>query len=108
MRVKAMRVVGCWTVSLLAALSAAAWAGDELSKPMPVLFGKQPLDVEHSGHAAPFFGDLDGHGRKDLLVGEFYQGRLRVYRNVGGKGQPKFEDYSIFKDGDRSGCIWAS
>ena len=52
--------------------------------------------------------DFDNDGRKDLLVGEYYQGRLRIYRNVGGKGQPKFEDYSIFKDGDRSGCIWAS
>ncbi len=97
-----------WLTAALIALAPVAGADDDLSKPTPVLFGKSQLDVEHSGHAAPFFGDFDGDGRKDLLVGEYYQGRLRIYANSGGKAEPEFADYTIFKDGDRSGCIWAS
>ncbi len=95
------------TIALvMAALSSAAWAGDELSKPMPVLFGKSQLDVELFGHAAPFVADIDDDGRQDLLVGESYQGRMRIYRNVGGKAEPKFADHTPFKDGDRTGCLW--
>ena len=97
-----------WLTTALVALAPAAGADDDLSKPTPVLFGKSQLDVEHSGHAAPFFGDFDGDGLKDLLVGEYYQGRLRIYHNVGRKASPKFEEYTIFKDGDRAGCIGAS
>jgi hypothetical protein len=102
-----MRLFQWLTAAALVALAPAAPA-DDLSKPAPVLFGKSQLDVEHSGHAAPFFGDFDGDGRKDLLVGEFYQGRLRIYHNVGRKASPKFEEYTTFKDGDRAGCIYAS
>jgi len=41
-------------------------------------------------HAAPFVVDWDGDGRPDLLVGQFVQGRLRIYRNVGTANEPKF------------------
>ncbi|MEX2027459.1 MAG: hypothetical protein WEH44_09160, partial [Pirellulaceae bacterium] len=80
----------------------------ELTDPVPVLVGGKPLDVERVGHAAPFVGDADGDGVKDLLVGEFYRGQLRVYKNVGTNGQPRFESYTLLRDGDESGCVHAS
>ena len=34
------------------------------------------------GHAAPYLYDFDGDGKRDLLVGQFGEGKLRIYRLV--------------------------
>ena len=65
--------------------------------PVPVLAGDRPLDVEREGHAAPFLGDLDGDGKLALLVGQYFEGRLRIYRNVGTRDKPKFDAYTWFE-----------
>jgi hypothetical protein len=84
-----------------------AVAGD-LLPPIPVRVGEEVLDVEHMGHAAPFVGDYNNDGVNDLLVGEFYKGRLRIYENAGTNSEPRFEGYRVFQDGAPSGCIFAS
>ncbi|NQT11141.1 MAG: M48 family metalloprotease, partial [Planctomycetes bacterium] len=80
----------------------------DLAPPVRVMAGGKPIDV--GGCAAPFFGDFDGDGRKDLLVGQYDYGRLRIYRNIGANAQPKFDSFEWFKAGGRiagvpSGCI---
>ncbi len=97
----------CTACAVLALVCSRA-GGAELESPVPILAGGKPIDVVHSGHAAPFVGDFDGDGCKDLLVGEFYKGRLRIYRNVGTNAKPQFEGFTVFQDGAPSGCIWAS
>jgi hypothetical protein len=42
-----------------------------------------PIRVEAPGYAAPCWADVDGDGKKDLLVGQFNQGKIKVYRNLG-------------------------
>jgi hypothetical protein len=46
--------------------------------------GGRPINVD-MGHAAPFVADLKGDGDMVLLVGQFGQGKLRLYPNVGSR-----------------------
>jgi hypothetical protein len=94
------------TVGLLTL--AAPASGEELKElrpPIHALAAGKPLDVEHQGHAAPFFGDFDGDGLPDLLVGQFQEGWLRVYRNAGSRGAPKFEAHTYFTAGGERGRV---
>jgi hypothetical protein len=77
----------------------------DLEKPVKILAGKLPLDVQRSGHAAPFVGDFDGDGLPDLLVGQYTDGKLRIYRNVGTPKRPRFDGYEWFKAGGDFGRV---
>ena len=70
-----------------------------LNPPERVLAGDRPIDIERTGHAAPFFGDIDNDGLPDLLVGEYFDGRVRAYRNVGTEQEPKFSEFEWIKAG---------
>ena len=66
--------------------------------------GFRPCDTL-SDNANPWFGDFDGDGKPDLLVGQgafssaYSQGgRLRIYKNLGEKGRPRFGDPVWFDD----------
>jgi hypothetical protein len=39
--------------------------------------------VESPGYAAPCWADIDGDSKKDLLVGQFSNGKIRVFKNLG-------------------------
>jgi len=49
--------------------------------------------------------DLDGDGRPDLLVGQYDGGKLRVYRNTGTAGAPKFDTHTYFVAGGKPGRV---
>lgn len=42
-----------------------------------------PVRVDNPGFAAPCWADIDGDGQKDLLVGQYSGGAIRVYKNLG-------------------------
>jgi FG-GAP-like repeat len=93
------------TIAAIVCLTAMPAGAGELLPPVKVAAGEQPIDVGRIGHSAPFVGDFDGDGLDDLLVGEFYDGRLRIYRNGGTRGQPRFEDYVWFEAGREPGRV---
>ena len=76
----------------------------EFQPPMRLGVGGKPIDTA-IGHAAPFVGDFDGDGVRDLLVGQFGEGLLWVYRNEGTNQQFKLATGAKFKDGNKDGRV---
>ena len=76
----------------------------DLLPPVRLEAAGSPIDVD-VGHAAPFVHDWDGDGRRDLLVGQFGGGRLRVYRNVGGDAAPHFAEHTWFEADGRPATV---
>ena len=78
--------------------------GGELLAPVRLEANGKPIDTA-IGHAAPFVGDFDGDGVPDLLVGQFGDGLLWVYKNVGTAAAPKLAAGAKFKDGAQDGRV---
>jgi len=73
-------------LSLVAATPAFA---QELGKPVRLEAGGKPIDTE-VGHATPALYDWDGDGKRDLLVGQFGGGKMKIFKNTGSDGKPTF------------------
>ncbi len=69
-----------------------------LGAPIQVKDGDRAIDVE-IGHAAPLLEDWDGDGKPDLLVGQFGNGKLRLYRNAGTAAEPRFKGFEWVQAG---------
>jgi len=76
----------------------------EFLPPVRLEAAGKPIDTQ-IGHAAPFVGDFDGDGVRDLLVGQFGDGILWVYRNTGTNSKPRFAAGVKFKDGGPDGRV---
>src|SRR5262245_6858705 len=61
----------------------AACSAAEFQPPIRLMAGSESVRVESPGWACPCWTDIDGDGQKDLLVGQFNQGKIRVYKNLG-------------------------
>ena len=91
---------------LLMGLAAPAAEGParELAPPVRLEAAGKPIDTD-IGHAAPFVGDFDGDGVNDLLVGQFGDGILWIYRNEGTNARPKLAAGVKFKEGKKDGRV---
>jgi hypothetical protein len=60
----------------------------------------KPIDVE-VGHLVPCVVDWNGDGKKDLLVGQFAGGKIRLYLNQGTDNAPVFKDFTYLQAGGK-------
>jgi hypothetical protein len=105
-----------WTAFILALLGQAPPAAKpapppppprlapDLAPPIRLEAAGKPIDTE-VGHAAPFVGDFDGDGRRHLLVGQFGDGLLWIYRNTGSGHSPRLAAGVKFKNGVKDGRV---
>jgi len=77
---------------------------DDLAPPVRVEAAGKPIDTA-VGHAAPFVGDFDGDGVNDLLVGQFGDGLLWIFRNEGSNSDPRLAAGVQFKGGEKEGRV---
>jgi hypothetical protein len=89
----------------ICAWTAAFASGDELAPPVKLTAAGNPIDVARSGHSAPWLGDIDGDGRNDLLVGEYDEGRCRVFLNHGTNEAPRFREFTWLRAGADLGRV---
>ena len=68
---------------LVAGLAAGVLPAAEFDKPVMLKAGGKPIRVESPGYACPSWADIDGDGKAELLVGQFNQGKIRVYKHLG-------------------------
>jgi hypothetical protein len=92
-------------LALLLATPAFAGPPGELLPPVQVQAGGKALDIQRAGHAAPFVGDFYQDGSLCLLVGQFDEGRLRVYRNTGTRARPRFDQFTWFEAGGKVASV---
>jgi hypothetical protein len=89
-----------WCCILGSLLTAANPVTGELAPPVLIQAGGRPINVD-LGHAAPFMADVKNDGHMVLLVGQFDQGKLRLYPNVGTKKGPRFDRFEWFQVGGK-------
>jgi hypothetical protein len=64
----------------------------EFEAPFLAQAGGKPIEAQ-VGHLAPILYDFDRDGLPDLAVGTFAPGNIRLYRNVGEPGRPRFDKF---------------
>jgi hypothetical protein len=71
------------TTILFAPLLAAP-QGPQFEPPVRMRAGDSFVQVEAPGFACPCWHDVDNDGKKDLVVGQFAGGKMKVWKNLGG------------------------
>ena len=73
------------TLSVAACLVAAPLAAQapQFEAPVRMKANGEYVKTEKPGYASPAWADVDGDGKKDLVVGQFADGKMKVYRNLG-------------------------
>ncbi len=82
------------------AVAPAAAGEAKLAKGVMLEAAGKPIDAE-IGHLVPRACDWNNDGKKDLLVGQFASGAIRLYLNEGTDAAPVFGESSLLQAGGK-------
>ncbi len=71
------------TLTLFVPLALATPQGPQFEAPVRMKAGDSFIACEAPGFACPAFHDVDGDGKKDLAVGQFNDGKIKIYKSTG-------------------------
>ena len=94
---KAHMLAGCAAVCLAMVCPGAS---AELQPGVRLEMAGKPINGE-VGHLVPTVVDWNGDGKKDLIVGQFGKGRIRVYLNEGTDAKPTFKSFKYLDAGEK-------
>ncbi len=77
-----------------------AVAGSKFQQGMKLQAAGKPIDIK-TGHLVPCVSDWNSDGNKDLIVGQFTKGAIRLYLNQGTDTEPVFNDFSFLQAGGK-------
>jgi hypothetical protein len=69
--------------ALVLAGGVASARAQQFEPPVRLKAGDVPIRVESPGYAFPCWAELPGTGKKHLVVGQFNQGKIRTFKQVG-------------------------
>jgi hypothetical protein len=76
-------------VALGLAMLAGTCGAAEFEPPTRLKAGDKFIRVESPGYACPAWADVDGDGKPELVVGQFAQGKMKLFKHL---GNLKFEE----------------
>ena len=85
-------LVGLWLGLLCLTASA------DLQEGVRLKAGGEVVEVD-MGYLVPCVTDWNGDGKKDLIVGQFSDGKIRLYLNRGRDSAPVFKDFRYLRAG---------
>jgi hypothetical protein len=74
-----------WLSALFVTIGAASSSAADFAAPVRLKAGDKAIRVESPGYAAPCWADLNGDGKMHLVVGQFNEGKMQVFRHLGGE-----------------------
>lgn len=89
------------SATILASALVAFAGGIEFQPGVKLMCGDKPIDDARLGHFAPTVADVNGDGKKDLIIGMFAgtPGNVQLYLNAGTDAEPKFNEFTTLAAG---------
>jgi hypothetical protein len=87
-----------WMLAALVAGGPCLGGVPQLEKGVKLQAGGKEINVE-IGHLVPWVTDWNRDGKKDLLAGQFKEGRIQLYLNQGTDAAPVFGEGRLLEAG---------
>jgi hypothetical protein len=109
------KTISTWFIALFVCATAVADSPDRdadtknkfhFATPQRLKGGEKLIKVEQPGFACPCWADIDADGEKDLLVGQFNGGHIKIYRNLGDGKLEKGKWLKIGKQAAEVPGVW--